>query len=108
MTFEKRRIPLQEYIAERTGVLTDDQIAQYVEELSKNEHVLESVSIGADREASMSLPPQEQIDHAHIASGHAVNFLRRHNLPDRGLQDLQKAQHLFVLTRQKYEEKSPR
>lgn len=105
MASEKSLVPLQEYIAERIGVLTDHQIAQYFEELSKNELVLESVSIGADREVSMSLPPQEQVDQAHIASGHAVNFLRNNKLPDKGLQDLQAAQQLFVVTKLNFKKK---
>lgn len=58
MASEKRIIPVQEYVAERIGVLTDEQIAQYIEELSTNETVLASLFIGANHEASMSLPPR--------------------------------------------------
>lgn len=55
LTFETRGTPLQQYIKERNGVLTDNQITQYVMEFSTNRIVLFSVVTSADREASKSL-----------------------------------------------------
>jgi hypothetical protein len=88
--------PLAQYIAERTRVLSEEQIANYIEELSTDEAVLKALRISADRTISMSLSPRDYIDNALIESSHALSFLRRNGLPDKGLQDLQQAQYRFA------------
>lgn len=106
MTKNIRSVPLQQYIAERTGILSSEQVSRYIEELSTNEEVVESVLVGADRDASMLLSPQVQIDHAHVASGHALNFLQRNALPDKGLQDLLDAQYKFAKAKLEWDRKN--
>ncbi|WP_299928519.1 hypothetical protein [uncultured Pelagimonas sp.] len=106
MVTKTKLIPLAQYIAERTGVLSEEQIANYIEELSADEVVLEALRISADRTVSMSLAPQDQIDNALVASSHAVSYLRRNKLPDEGMQDLQQAQQRFVGTRLEQEKKN--
>ena len=93
MSFPLKSIPIEDYIAERTGILANEQIARYIEELSMDKSVFASVLIAADSKACELLSPNERIEHAHITSGHALSFLRRHKLPDKGLQDLQRAQY---------------
>ncbi|MCR9275034.1 hypothetical protein PVW46_03065 [Mameliella sp. AT18] len=90
------RIPLSDYISERTGALSERQIADYIVVMSLDEAVIGSLILLEDRTASKLLTIQERIGHAHIVSGHALNFLRRNKLPDKGLQDLQQAQGKFA------------
>ncbi len=96
MTPKLTSIPLEQYVAERDGVLTEEQIASYIEELSTDEAVLEALRISADPRVSMSLSPRDLIDNSLIQSSHALSFLRRNELPDKGMQDLQQAQYKFV------------
>ena len=98
--------PLIQAIAERTGVLSEKQIENYIEEVSKNDLVLESLMIGADRKLSMSLSPKDHVKNAMIGSCHASSYLQLNGLPDKGLQDLQQAQHKFAIDRLKETKKN--
>lgn len=93
---KSRSFPLADYIAERTGVLSEQQISDYVDAMSLNDAVVDSLMTLEDRTISKLLTIQEHREHAHIVSGHALNFLRRNKLSDKGLQDLQQAQHDFA------------
>jgi hypothetical protein len=92
MAPESRSIPLKEYVSKRRGVLSEIQIAEYIEAMSADKAVVKSLTITTDRAACKLLTIQEYREHAHVLSGHALNFLRRNKLPDLGLQDLQEAQ----------------
>ena len=106
MVTKTKSIPLEQHIAERTGVLSEEQIANYIEELSADEAALEALRISADRMVSMSLAPQDQIDNALVESSHALSYLRRNKLPEEGMHDLQQAQYRFVITRLEQEKKN--
>ena len=75
MESKPNHIHLSNYIAERTGVLSGKQIADYIEVMSLDEAAVGSLMLLKNRTASKLLTIQEQREHAHIVSGHALHFL---------------------------------